>query len=194
METETKNESVEVVETQNNDTVETEAESTRTEKVVKTETPEAKVARLARELRRAQIKAGIAVEEAEAEAAKPAHKPFELGYDHKAYLNANGIKGKDEYELVKEYVANTGKDLEEVVESKHFQNELLELRQIKDSKLASNAASGNTRGGQSAKDTVDYWLNKGPDVLPPAYMTELRRQVVAARVKKSSNQSPFLNR
>ena len=156
------------------------------------ETPEARVARLERELDRARRKAGIAKEDVEKSKTKPKGKPFELGYDHKAFLNANGVRGLDEYNLVQDYIVNTGKDLEEVIDSRFFQAELKELRAYKDSKAASDALSGNKRGQQSARDTVDYWLNKGDDELPPPYMKELRRQVVASRMKKYDNSvSPF---
>lgn len=191
-----KSETVEAVETQNDGAevetrdVETEVKENQSEK---TESPEARVARLKRELRRAQQKAGIAEEEAADAQYEPKNRSFKLGYEHKAYLNANGIKGKEEYALAEEYVQNTGKELEEVVDSKFFQAELSEMRSLRDSKLASDAASGSKRGQQSARDTVEYWLAKGDDILPPPYMTKLRREVVNARIAKYNNPSPFLN-
>ena len=185
---------VELVSTETNETEATVEQTGATEeKVEKTETPEAKVARLKRQLRREQQKLGVAEEEIEEAKYKPKSKPFELGYEHKAFLNANQIRGKDEYALVQEYIQNTGKELEEVIESKFFQAELKELRGYRDSRAASDAASGSKRGANSAQDTVDYWLAKGDDALPPPYMTQLRRDVVNARIKKHSNNSPFRN-
>lgn len=168
----------------------TEAE-TVAEKPPIVETLEAKKARLERQLKKTKQQLGITDEEAEN--TKDAKTPFKLGYEHKAYLNANGIKGPEEYALVSEFVSNTGKELEEIVDSKYFQSELKQLREMKESKLASDATSGGKRGGGSARDTVEYWLNKGPDELPPSYMTQLRREVIAARIKTVSNNSPFKN-
>lgn len=183
-----------VVESQNNDTEVTPNDVPQTEAPAKeTESPEARVARLKRELARAQRKAGIAEEEAEDAKFQPKNKSFELGYEHKAFLNANGIKGQDEYSLVKEYAQNTGKEIEDIIETKFFQSELKELRALRDSRMASDAASGSKRGQQSARDTVDYWLAKGDEALPPSYQTQLRRDVINARIKKYDNQSPFKN-
>lgn len=191
------NESVEVLETQKQDMdleVEPEVDSFESEvKTQKVETPDQRVARLQRELKRAKQKAGIAEEEAEVARSSPKSKSFSLGYSEKAYLNANGIKGTDEYELVKDFASNTGKDLEEIIESRFFQSELKEVRQLRESRAASDAASGSSRGMPSARDTVDYWLAKGDNALPPSYMTQLRRDVVNARSKKYSNTSPFRN-
>lgn len=151
------------------------------------ETPEAKIARLKRQLKKAQQQAGVE----EAIEPKTDRKPFVLGYAEKAYLNANGVKGTDEYNLVSEMVANTGKDIESLLDNKYFQAELKELRATRESKNASDALSGNNRTGQSSRDSVDYWIAKGE--LPPPYMQKLRREVVNARIVTEKNGSTFSN-
>lgn len=177
------NDTVEVVETQNNDTVE--VETTPEVKETPKETPESKVARLKRQLKRAQQELGVAEEEVQ----KPIAKPFSLDRADKAFLNANGIKGPDEYELVADFVRNTGKDIEDVIESKYFISQLNDVRSMRESKIASDAASGSPRSGQTARDTVEYWVAKGQ--LPPAHMKQLRREVVNTRMKIDSDQGTF---
>jgi len=152
------------------------------------ETPEARVARLKRQLEREERKLGKAPEKTEPKSEK-ATKPSELGYAEKAYLVANGVKGAEETKLVEEFMANTGKTLDEIVESKFFQAELKDLR---DSKASSEAVpKGSKRATASSKDSVDYWLAKGelPENTPDNQ--ELRRQVVNARYNRETASSKF---
>lgn len=114
-------------------------------------------------------------------------KPSDLDWGQKAFLLANGIKGSDETGLVKDFMANTGKSLDEVMESKYFQSELKEFR---DAKLTENAVpSGSKRTGQTAQSTVEYWLSKGE--LPPTSEVQLRREVVNARLKAEKSGNVF---
>lgn len=146
------------------------------------ETPEAKRARLQRQLEQHNKKYPVAVEEK-----KPESKSSDLDYGQKAFLIANGVKDADEINLVKDIMANTGKSLDDVLASKYFQSEIKELR---DEKLATSAMpNGSGRSGQSAQDTVDYWIAKGE--LPPASERELRIKVVNARLKKETNTNIF---
>jgi hypothetical protein len=127
----------------------------------------------------------------EAKKAKPEdHKPEEkktgLDYGQKAFLIANGIKGADEMELVNSYLAS-GKELEDIVDNKHFLADLEDLRNDKAVKAAT--PSSNKRTGNNARDEVEYWLAKGE--LPPADQVELRRKVVNAKIKAQSDGNPF---
>ena len=183
---ENQNEIVEVEETQNNDTDSvSETQETEVKTVKPVETPEARVARLQGELRRAKQKLGVAGEET----TQPEVKPYTLDRADKAFLNANQIKGSDEYNLVTDFVRNTGKDIEEIIDSKFFQSQLLELRSTRESRLASDATSGNSRAGGSARDSVEYWVSRGE--LPPPYMTSLRREVVNAKIKSQTDTNKF---
>lgn len=112
-----------------------------------------------------------------------------LGYAEKAYLIANGVKGADEIKLVSEFMENTGKTLDEIVESKFFQSELKELREAK--ATANAIPKGTKRSGQTQNNEVDYWLAKGE--LPPntPENQKLRRDVVEARYKMESTGSKF---
>lgn len=146
------------------------------------ETPEAKRARLKRQLE--QLDKKYPVEE-KPEPSKS--KSNDLDYGQKAFLVANGIKGTEEINLVKDIMQNTGKTLDEVLESKYFQSELQELR----SEIATKNAipSSSKRSNQSSDDTVEYWLAKGE--LPPESERELRLKVVNARLKKETNTNVF---
>lgn len=115
-------------------------------------------------------------------------KTFELGYDHKAYLVANGIKGNDEFSVVQEVMQNTGKSLDEVIEMRYVQAELKALREEKATAYATPRGD-KVRGGKSAQNTVEYWIAKGE--LPPADQTDLRRKVVAEKVRMDSTHNKF---
>ncbi len=120
---------------------------------------------------------------------KKASASNDLDYGAKAFLAVQGIKGADELKLVKDFMSNTGKDLDSVVESKHFKAELDEMRELR--RTSDATPTGNKRTGQSARDGVDYWIAKGE--LPPATDIELRRKVVNARMKKAESKSVFYN-
>ncbi|WP_213090026.1 hypothetical protein, partial [Escherichia coli] len=81
--------------------------------------------------------------------------------------------------------------IEEIIESKYFNSQLKEIRDTRESRLASDALSGNNRSGNSARDTVAYWLDKGQ--LPPPYMKQLRRDVVNERTRRDTDGEKFTN-
>lgn len=120
---------------------------------------------------------------------KESKKSNELDYGQKAFLVANGIKGVKETELVKDFMEQTGKSLDDVLESKYFLNELKDLRDI----TAVNDAVKDTskRGTGVARDSVDYWIAKGE--LPPVSETQLRRDVVNAKIKNQKEGGMFYN-
>lgn len=159
-----------------------EEESTTPEKPQ--ETPEAKLARLERQAK--QLRKKLGVEESENKS-KKSKKSDDLDYGQLAYLSAKGVESDEDIDLVKEVIAETGKDLKDVIKSKYFQAELKERRETRAVREA--IPSGSKRSGTSTKDTVEYWLAKGQ--LPPSDQTELRRKVVNARITKESSGSKF---
>jgi hypothetical protein len=114
-------------------------------------------------------------------------KSDELDYGQKAYLAANDVKASDEVNLVKAIMKDTGKTLEQVLESKYFQAELKEMRELKNTANATPSKTG--RSSNSAKDSVEYWIAKGE--LPPEDQIALRRQVIAERRKKDNQGNPY---
>lgn len=115
--------------------------------------------------------------------------PGEFDYSQKAFLAVNEVKTAKELELAKEFMANTGKSLDDVVTNKYFLQELKELKDLEATALAT--PSGSKRTGQSAQDSVEYWLAKGE--MPPQSMTELRRAYVNAKMKKEGSEKMFYN-
>lgn len=113
----------------------------------------------------------------------------EFDYSQKAFLAVNEVKSAKELDLAKEFMANTGKSLDDVVTNKYFLQELKELKDLEATALAT--PSGSKRTGQSAQDSVEYWLAKGE--MPPQGMTELRRAYVNAKMKKDDNSKKFYN-
>jgi len=118
---------------------------------------------------------------------KQTKKTDDFDYGQKAYLVANGVKGTEEMELAKTYMRETGKSLDEVLESKHFMSELKDLRDTKQAQNAMPTKSG--RSSMSTSDSVDYWIAKGE--LPPTDNPQLRREVVNARIKQEQSTSRF---
>jgi len=114
-------------------------------------------------------------------------KSGELDYGQKAYLVANGIKGVEEFGLVQRIMSETGKDLDSVMESKYFQAELKDSRELAAAQQAT--PSSTKRAGSNARDSVDYWMAKGE--LPPADQADLRRKVVNARMKVDTDGTKF---
>jgi len=117
-------------------------------------------------------------------------KKQEEGFDYaeKAYMKVNDVL-PDEYELVQKIMEDTGKNLDEVLESKYFRAEQKEHRESKASEDA--IPDGGQRGGKSAKDSVDYWIAKGE--MPPntPEYQQLRREYVNSRLKKETDTSKF---
>lgn len=112
-------------------------------------------------------------------------KPGELDRVDRAVLRTEKIIDAKEIELVQSYMKDTGKTVEQILESKHFLAELKEMRELAASEDAT--PEGKNRSGGSARNTVEYWIAKGE--LPPANQPELRQKVVNAKIaqKKAVN-------
>jgi len=143
-------------------------------------------AEVAKYKRMAQQKAKKAEQKPEDKAPK-SNESSELDYGQKAYLRADGIKGKEEIALVESIMRDSGRSLEDVVDGKFFQAELKELRES--SATAKAIPPGTKSSSTSSRDKVDYWVAKGE--LPPADQTELRRAVVNEKIKRESPSSNF---
>lgn len=104
----------------------------------------------------------------------------------KAILRVEKINDSEEIKLVEDMMKESGKTLEQVLESKFFKSELKEMREVKAVKEAT--PTGTKRSGQSPRDEVDYWIAKGelPDDNP-----ELARKVVNAKLHKIKSVNQF---
>lgn len=113
----------------------------------------------------------------------------EKGLDRldKAILRVEKITSPKEIELVEDWMKETGKDIETILESKRFQAELKEMREAQATKEAT--PEGTKRSGQSQRDEVDYWIAKGE--LPPADQVELRMKVVAKKREVATSKNQF---
>lgn len=154
------------------------------------ETPQEKLARLKGMTLRAAKDAGISEDEIfTPKKEKSSKKSDELDLGQEAYLVAKGIEEADEIALVKQVMADTGKSMKDVLASKYFQAELKEMRA--DRETAAALPKSGKRSGQSAVNTVEYWLSKGglPEDTPEN--TQLRRDIVNARAKKEKSGNMF---
>jgi len=170
---------------------ETTTEPTETKQPEKAvETPEAKRARLVRQLARLDKQLGKSDDEADDEPEPKAQtKSNDLGFGEKAFLKSYGISGSDELSLVKTWLKRTGDDLDTLVEDEIFKAKLNGLREARATKEA--LPTNTKRSAATTRDHVDYWLSKGE--LPPKDQAKLRREVVNARIEASRNGTKFYN-
>lgn len=139
-------------------------------------------ARLERQLSQTNKKLGLDISKPE----KKSSKSDDFDYGEKAFLVANGVKSKDEMNLARDYVKNTGKTLDEVLESKYFQSELKEMRELAQTKEATPTGK---RSGGVPTDSVEYWMAKPIEDVPQ----EMRIKVVNAKLKQNENKGGFYN-
>lgn len=109
-----------------------------------------------------------------------------LDYGQKAYLKASGISGESETKLVEQYMSETGKTLEQVLDSKFFKAELEEMREISRTK---DATPESKRSGNVPTDSVDYWMTKPIEEVPQ----EMRIKVVNKKLEQSKSKGVFYN-
>jgi hypothetical protein len=109
-----------------------------------------------------------------------------LDYGQKAFLIANGIKGEAEMKFVQDAMKDSGKTLEQILDSKYFQSELEEMREI--TKTTEATPSGK-RSGNVPTDNVEYWMTKPMEEVPK----EMRIKVVNAKLKQSESKGVFYN-
>lgn len=175
----TNNEAEEVIETpEENNQEETQEENTHEKHQ---ETPEAKLARLERQTKQLKRKLGL-----DSEPQKATQKSDGLDYGQKAFLVANGIKESSEMKLVQSIMQETGKSLEQVLDSKYFQAELNEMRELQTSK---NAVPTGKRAGNVPTESVEYWLTKDFKDVP----ADMKAKVVNARLNQEKAKGVFYN-
>ena len=125
--------------------------------------------------------------------AKPESQPNsnELTDGQIAILRTEGIKSKDEMELVQEYLKYSGANLLDILESKHFKSD---LKEIQDTKAAQDATPSVTRrSGQSSNTSLDvaYARYQKDGKLPEN--RDLREKVVDMRRSKEKDNSMFFD-
>lgn len=87
-------------------------------------------------------------------------KPEESDLLQKAFLRTANITAEDEVELALETSQKWDISVDKLVDDEDFQIKLEKLR----AKKANEAATSNIKGGPGkggAKDTAEYWINKG---------------------------------
>lgn len=166
---------VETTEAENDESTVTEKETKKFE-----ETPEAKYARLTRQREVLAKKLGLTEE------VKPSKKSDDFGYDIKAFLTANGVKGTKEFEFVKTEMKKSGQDLESLLENDYFQHRLKTFRELN---KTSEATIKGTRSGGVPTDSVDYWASKPMEEVPQ----EMRIKVVNHKLKQNESKGGFYN-
>lgn len=179
----------ETTDTETEETADTQEKAPEAEKPK--ETPEARVARLRRQLEREEKKLGLSDE-------KPAHsqeketRSGDLDYGEKAFLRSYDIKGSDELALVKDWQKRTGDSLDTVVEDDIFQAKLSKLREARATVEA--VPKGTRRTNAPATDDVSFWnakIDAGTASLHDITDVNTRRKVLNARIDKEKVGSRF---
>lgn len=127
-----------------------------------------------------------------ADEAPPAQDPNkgEFDYGQKAFLISNGIKDPSDMAYVKKTMADTGKTLDEVIATPFIQAELKRFGEERTTQAAIPPSDG--RNNPPARNSVDYWLNKGHELPPNTEDNQqLRRDIVKARRSKESKGAQF---
>lgn len=115
-------------------------------------------------------------------------KSDELDYGQKAFLYSHDlkVKGEKEINLVKEVMRETGKNLEQVLDSKYFQAELKEMRELS---ATAEAIPTGKRSGNVATDSVEFWATKDFKDVPK----EMKAKVIEFNLKKDNSKNVFYN-
>ena len=109
----------------------------------------------------------------------------ELGYDVKAYLKTSGINA-NEFDFVKAELKASGKDLDSLLESKYFQENLEQHRALNNT---ANAVVKGKRNTGVATDSVEYWAGKDFAEVP----LDMRGKVLAHRENSEKTRGIFYN-
>lgn len=154
------------------------------------ESPEARKARLDREIARHQKQHPdlYKKQDAQPEGTSADGMESKTDYGQLAFLAANDLKADDEQALALRIAAETAKELKDVVNGAYFKAELKALRE---ENAAKDALPGSKRSKASSPSSLEYWLEKGG--LPPdnAANRELRTKIVNARMDKERKGSQF---
>lgn len=163
-------------------TTETTTENEVVPEVKPQETPEAKRARLTRQLEQLDKKYPTETFETR----KPSQKSNDLDYGQKAYLTANGIKGAKEFEFVKAELKASGEELDNLLENDYFKSKLEKFRAL--SQTVEATPTGKRSSGV-ATDSVEYWMTKPFEEVPH----DMRAKVVNAKLQKEQSKGVFYN-
>lgn len=109
----------------------------------------------------------------------------ELGYDVKAYLKTSGINA-NEFNFVKAELKASGKDLDSLLESKYFQENLEQHRALANTQ---NATVKGKRNVGVATDSVEYWAGKEFADVP----LDMRGKVLAHKENSEKTRGIFYN-
>ena len=129
--------------------------------------------------------------EKEVKAKKSESKPEpteEFGLLQKTYLRAVGVSEEDEIELARDIQKKTGLEWDKLVEDDYFKMKLEKLRNGKANAQATDIKSRGGTGPSNAKNTPEYWIQKGelpnPDDVPDRHT---RAKIVRAMKQKEEN-------
>ena len=149
---------------------------------------EQKIQELEEKLKQKSIEARLAKKEKKEGSDEPQKDISELEMRViRAELKAEGIKDKEEIDLVIEKSKVLGVDPVDGAKDEIIQAILNKRRKEKQDQLATPGTSNRAAG--STRDTVDYWIAKGE--LPPADQVELRQKVVRKKRENAKRQQMF---
>lgn len=115
-------------------------------------------------------------------------KSDELNEGQVALLSFKGYSDSQDIAYIEGEMKESGKSLKEVIEMKYVQEALGDLKKARESQDAGDVKT--KRSHSSAKDSVEYHISKGTNVLDIADV-ELRRKVVKSRIDTEKNVSKF---
>lgn len=118
---------------------------------------------------------------------KSPSKSDDFGYDKKAYLATQGIKGGKEFDFVRNELKESGfKDLDALLENDYFKSKLDNFRKLEQTAIATPTGK---RSSGVATESVEYWATKDIKDVP----VDMRAKVVNFKMERETKKGVFYN-
>jgi len=126
-------------------------------------------------------------EKTEKKSSKKSEPNEEFGLLQKGFLRSANIVDEEEVQLVKDLMAETGKEIDVLIDTKYFKSELEALQTKKKNELATSGIKTG-RGETNAVNTAEHWIAKG---VPPTkeQVPDRKTRAKIARAMMSSQKS-----
>lgn len=178
-----------IIDVENNDEAEVVEETTDDTPVEKPkEAPEAKKARLERELDRVNKKLGIVQEKPTPIERTTVSKTGELDETQLDYLDLKGVTDEDEIAVIHKVMQKTGQTVRQALKDDYVQSKLTALR--KDREVKEATPSGTRRAGGQSSNDVDYWVAKAEQTGEFPKDFELKQKVIAKITSRGDTSIP----
>ena len=117
----------------------------------------------------------------------PQTKPDGNGLIQKTFLRAAGISDAEEVELALSTAKKWGVEIDQLIDDADFQAKLEKHRTNKANALASSNIKGSNASAVQAKNTPEYWIQKGEPPRPADVPDRKTRQAIISKMMSDSS-------